>query len=80
VNEEQVKLLMTMPGVDYHAAMILLSEIGDVKRFPHPREACKLGRLNASGPSIRQISMDGAHNQEGQQESAMDPNPMRPIR
>jgi len=33
VNEEQAKLLMTMPGVDYYAAMILLSEIGDVKRF-----------------------------------------------
>jgi transposase len=32
-TEEQAKLLMTMPGVDYYAAMVLLSEIGDVKRF-----------------------------------------------
>jgi transposase len=32
-NEEKVKLLMTMPGVDYYAAMVLLSEIGDVHRF-----------------------------------------------
>jgi len=32
-SEEQAKLLMTMPGVDYYAAMVLLSEIGDVKRF-----------------------------------------------
>jgi len=38
VNEEQVKLLMTMPGVDYYAAMILLSEIGDVKRFASPEK------------------------------------------
>ena len=38
VNEEQAKLLMTMPGVDYYAAMILLSEIGDVKRFPSPEK------------------------------------------
>jgi transposase len=33
VSEEKAKLLMTMPGVDYYAAMILLSEIGDVHRF-----------------------------------------------
>jgi len=38
VNEEQAKLLMTMPGVDYYAAMILLSEIGDVKRFASPEK------------------------------------------
>jgi transposase len=38
VNEEQAKLLMTMPGVDYYAAMILLSEIGDVKRFTSPEK------------------------------------------
>jgi len=38
VSEEQVKLLMTMPGVDYYAAMIMLSEIGDVKRFASPEK------------------------------------------
>ena len=32
-TEETAKLLMSMPGVDYYAAMVLLSEIGDVKRF-----------------------------------------------
>ena len=32
-NEDQARLLMSMPGVDYYAAMVLLSEIGDVKRF-----------------------------------------------
>jgi transposase len=32
-TEEKAKLLMSMPGVDYHAAMVLLSEIGDVHRF-----------------------------------------------
>ena len=38
VHEEQAKILMTMPGVDYYAAMILLSEIGDVKRFASPEK------------------------------------------
>ena len=32
-TEDQAKLLMTMPGVDYYAAMVLLSEIGDVHSF-----------------------------------------------
>jgi transposase len=32
-SEEKAKLLMTMPGVDYYAAMVLISEIGDVHRF-----------------------------------------------
>lgn len=38
VTEDQAKLLITMPGVDYYAAMILLSEIGDVKRFASPEK------------------------------------------
>jgi transposase len=32
-TEDKAKLLMTMPGVDYYAAMVLLSEIRDVHRF-----------------------------------------------
>jgi transposase len=32
-SEDKAKLLMTMPGVDYYAAMVLISEIGDVHRF-----------------------------------------------
>jgi transposase len=32
-SEEKARLLMSMPGVDYYAAMVLLSEIGDVHRF-----------------------------------------------
>jgi hypothetical protein len=39
VNQDQVKLLMSMSGVDYYSAMIILSEIGDVKRFSGP---CRL--------------------------------------
>ncbi len=32
-NLEDVKLLMTLPAVDYYTAMIISSEIGDAKRF-----------------------------------------------
>jgi transposase len=42
---------MTMPGVDYYAAMILLSEIGDVKRFASPE---KLASWVGLAPQVHQ--------------------------
>jgi len=51
VHEEQAKLLMSMPGVDYYAAMILLSEIGDVKRFASPE---KLASWVGLAPQVHQ--------------------------
>jgi transposase len=50
-TEDQAKLLMTMPGVDYYAAMILLSEIGDVKRFASPE---KLASWVGLAPQVHQ--------------------------
>ena len=51
VTEDQAKVLMTMPGVDYYAAMILLSEIGDVKRFASPE---KLASWVGLAPQVHQ--------------------------
>ena len=33
-NQEDIQILMTLPGVDFYSAMVIASEIGDVKRFP----------------------------------------------
>src|SRR3972149_4182967 len=33
-DKEDVRILITMPGIDFYSAMIIASEIGDVKRFP----------------------------------------------
>jgi transposase len=33
VNEDDLKLLVTVPGVDERAAVVILAEIGDVERF-----------------------------------------------
>ena len=79
-TEDQAKLLMTMPGVDYYAAMVLLSEIGDVHRLQLRRETRQLGRPSASSTSIRRNQLDRTHHQERQQTSSMDSRPMRPIR
>lgn len=38
VEREDVRLLMTIPGVDYYTAVALVEEIGDIRRFPTKRE------------------------------------------
>ena len=37
-RQDQVRLLLGLKGIDYYGAMILLSEIGDIKRFPSPEK------------------------------------------
>jgi transposase len=51
VNQENVKLLMTLPGIDYYAAMVIASEIGDVTRFPFAKNLVSWTGL---APSLRQ--------------------------
>jgi len=51
VDQENVKLLMTLPGIDYYAAMVIANEIGDITRFP---EANRLVSWTGLAPSTRQ--------------------------
>jgi transposase len=51
VDKDDVKLLMTLPGIDYYAAMVIANEIGDVTRF---LEANKLVSWAGLAPSTRQ--------------------------
>ena len=48
-------LLMTIPGVGYYSALLIKSEIGDVKRFPSAKQLCSYAGLvpstHASGNS-----------------------------
>lgn len=50
-GSEDVKLLMTMPGIDFYSAMLILAEIGDVKRFPDAKKLCSWAGMV---PSIHQ--------------------------
>jgi transposase len=34
LNDENARLLMTIPGISFYSALLLISEIGDVGRFP----------------------------------------------
>ena len=33
-DDEEVKLLMTIPGIGYYSAVLMKSEIGNIDRFP----------------------------------------------
>ncbi len=68
-NQEDVKLLMTMPGVDYYAAMIISSEIGNVKRFSSPEKLASwaglVPSLHQSGSKTRRGHQNKAHGYDG---------------
>jgi len=51
VDDERVKLLMTMPGLDYFSASLLVAEIGDVNRFSSDKKFVAWAGL---APSVHQ--------------------------
>jgi transposase len=60
-DNEDVKLLMSIPGIGYYSALLMKSEIGDIKRFPFGERLCSYAGLvpstYASGKSIRHGSI-----------------------
>jgi transposase len=56
-GDEDVKLLMTIPGIGYYSALLVKSEIGDVNRFPFGDRLCSYAGLvpstHASGNTVR---------------------------
>jgi transposase len=49
------KLLMTIPGIKYYSAQLILSEIGDINRFSRPKKLISYAGLNPG------ISQSGKH-------------------
>jgi transposase len=56
-EDEDVKLLMTIPGIGYYSALLVKSEIGDVNRFSFGERLCSYAGLvpstHASGKTVR---------------------------
>jgi transposase len=56
-EDEDVRLLMTIPGVGYYSALLIKSEIGDISRFPDGEKLCSYAGLvpsvSSSGPYRR---------------------------
>jgi transposase len=42
---EEARLLMTIPGIGYYSALLIVSEIGDIRRFPSARKLCSYAGL-----------------------------------
>jgi transposase len=66
VDEPQVRLLMTMTGVGYFSAMLLLAEIGDINRFSSDKRLASWAGLapsvSQSGEKIRIGGVGGPGN------------------
>ena len=78
MEDPQVKLLMTMPGIGYFAASMLLAEIGDINRFGSdkkiaswaglaPRisqsgERVNIGRVGQGNKRVSGLLVQCAHN------------------
>lgn len=58
-EDERARLLTTIPGVDYYVAMLIVSEIGDVNRFPSAEKLCGYSglvpRVRNSGDSVKLV-------------------------
>ncbi len=65
-EDERAQLLMTMPGVGYYVALLIVSERGDVSRFGSSERLCSYAglapRVRDSGESVRHggVSRDGS--------------------
>jgi len=53
----QARLLITIPGISYYSSVLILSEIGDIGRFPSAKKLCSYAglapRVHSSGGKTR---------------------------
>ena len=65
-EDERSRLLTTIPGVGYYVAALIISEIGDVNRFPSSEKLCSYAGLVSSvrnsGDAVRhgRITREGS--------------------
>jgi len=64
-NDEDVKLLMTIPGIGYYSALLVTSEIGDICRFPFAEKLCSYAGLVPSTYQSGGTVHHGAITKEG---------------
>jgi transposase len=58
-EDEDVRLLMTIPGIGYYSALLIKSEIGNIDRFPDGEKLCSYAGL------VPSVSSSGAHKRHG---------------
>jgi transposase len=64
-QDEDVKLLMTIPGIGYYSALLVKSEIGNISRFPDGEKLCSYAGLVPSVSSSGGYTRHGSITKEG---------------
>ncbi len=67
-SDRYAKLLVTIPGVGWYAALLISSEIADISRFPDYEHLCSYARLS---PGVRQ-SGETQHTSRGLGDSMLN--------
>jgi transposase len=64
-EDEMASLLMTIPGIGYYSALLIVSEIGDIDRFPDSYHLCSYAGLVPSTHSSGGITYHGSITKRG---------------
>ena len=40
---EEISILLTIPGIGYFSALLIYAEVGDINRFPNSKKLCRFG-------------------------------------
>lgn len=64
-EDETAKLLMTIPGIGYYSALLIVSEVGDINRFPDSYHLCSYAGLIPSTHSSGGITYHGSITKTG---------------
>lgn len=64
-EDEMASLLMTIPGIGYYSALLIVSEVGDINRFPDSHHLCSYAGLIPSTHSSGGITYHGSITKRG---------------
>lgn len=64
-GDEEVRLLMTIPGVGYYTALLVKAEVGEIGRFPHRERLTSSAGLVPSTKSSGGVTRHGRITREG---------------
>jgi len=64
-EDEMARLLMTVPGIGYYSALLIVSEIGDIHRFPDSYHLCSYAGLIPSTRSSGGTTYHGSITKSG---------------
>ena len=64
-DDEDVRLLMTIPGVGYYLALLIKAEIGDISRFRSGDHLCSYAGIVPSTHSSGGVARHGRITREG---------------